>query len=259
MSLADKARRLLELHRPGDPVVLPTVWDAWSAKAAAAQGFAGLTVGSHPVAAARGRADNEGMSLDEMLTEVAVVTAAVDLPVSADLESGYGADPDDVVDGLLVAGAVGLNVEDTIHGEQGRRRTSEEHAAYVAALREAAGRRGVPVVINARTDALLRPSSGQSRQDALAEAIARLSAAAAAGASSLYPVGVHDDTTWRQLAYQLPLPLNALAHPGTDDLHRLRRLGVGRVSFGPRLQQALGAHADVLLSPWAPRSAGPSA
>lgn len=252
MTLAESARRLRDLHRPGDPVVLPTVWDAWSARTVAAQGFGALTVGSHPVATAQGRPDNEGMTLEEMLACVAVVTAAVEVPVSADLESGYGVEPDAVVEGLLAAGAVGLNVEDTVHGEGGRRRSVEEHAAYVAGLREAADRRGVHVVVNARTDALLHPRSGQSPDEALEEGLDRLRAAAAAGADSLYPVGVHDDATWARLTSELSLPLNALAHPGTDDLPRLRRLGVGRISFGPRLQSAITEAMQTLVQPWAP-------
>ena len=252
MSLVSAARRLKELHRPGDPVVLPTVWDAWSARTVAARGFYALTVGSHPAAVARGRTDNEGMGLEEMLACVAVVTGAVDIPVSADLGSSNGDQPDVLVEGLLAAGAVGLNVEDTVHDEGGRRRTVEEHASYVAGLREAADRRGVPVVVNARTDALLHPRPGQGPDAAREEAVERLRAAAAAGADALYPVGVHDDATWRVLIRRLPLPLNALAHPGSDNLERLRRLGVGRVSFGPRLQSALTETMESLVRPWRP-------
>ena len=95
------------------------------------------------------------MALDEMLARVAVVAQAVDVPVSADLESGYGADPDLLVEGLLAAGAVGVNLEDTVHSDGDRLRTPEEHAEYIRGVREAADAFHVHVVVNARTDILL--------------------------------------------------------------------------------------------------------
>jgi 2-methylisocitrate lyase-like PEP mutase family enzyme len=86
--LKERAEVLLALHQPGNPVILPTVWDAWSARLAVDAGFAALTVGSHPVADSIGRSDNEGMTFDELLTRVKQITAAVDVPVSVDIESG---------------------------------------------------------------------------------------------------------------------------------------------------------------------------
>ena len=88
-ALPQRATALLELHQPGNPVILPTVWDAWSARLATDAGFAALTVGSHPLADSIGKPDNEGMSFDDVLTRVAQITAAVDVPVSVDIESGY--------------------------------------------------------------------------------------------------------------------------------------------------------------------------
>lgn len=249
LDLAERADLLRRLHVPGDPVVLPTVWDAWSARLAAAQGFQGLTVGSHPVAAAEGGDDGEGLSLEHMLARVAVVVSAVNIPVSADLESGYGVEPDLLVEGLLAAGAVGVNLEDTVHSEGDRVRTTSEHAAYIRGVREAADERGVHVVVNGRTDILLHRIGPE--EDRLDRAIERLSALADAGADALYPVGVHDDATWQRLVGALPLPLNALAHPGRDDLGRFRRLGVGRISFGPRLQQVAESMLVPVLRPWA--------
>ncbi|HEY9267713.1 MAG TPA: isocitrate lyase/phosphoenolpyruvate mutase family protein, partial [Mycobacterium sp.] len=126
--LKGRAETLLALHRPGDPVILPTVWDAWSARLAVDAGFAALTVGSHPVADSVGKPDNEGMTFDDLLTRVAQITAAVDVPISVDIESGYGEDPARLIEGLLSVGAVGLNIEDTVHSEGGRLRSADEHA-----------------------------------------------------------------------------------------------------------------------------------
>lgn len=248
MSLASKAQDLLALHQPGRPVVAPTVWDAWSARLAVDNGFAALTIGSGPVAAALGREDNEDLSLDQMLAQVALITGAVDVAVSADLESGYGAEPARIVDGLLAAGAVGLNLEDTVHGEGGRLRSSAEHAEFVGGLRAAADRAGVHVVINARTDILLK---GIGEPDGrVAASIEKLRAAAEAGADVLYPVGFHDDDTLRRLTAELPLPVNAIARPEAGDLAHLAGLGVARISFGPFWQRAAAVAAAQLLGPW---------
>ena len=136
--LEERAAALLALHQPGNPVVLPTVWDAWSAKLAVDAGFAALTVGSHPVADSIGKSDNEGMTFDDLLARVVEITDAVQVPVSVDIESGYGEAPTRLIDGLLGVGAVGLNIEDTVHSEGGRLRSSTEHAELVGALRAAA-------------------------------------------------------------------------------------------------------------------------
>lgn len=229
-------------------MILPTVWDAWSANLAAQAGFAGLTVGSHPVADSIGRSDNEGMTFGELLTRVTQITAAVDLPVSVDIESGYGQTPESLIDGLVEVGAVGLNIEDTVHSEGGRLREAQEHADFVGRLRRAADAVGVHVVINARTDIFLRQIGDES--DRTARAVARLALCAEAGADSLYPVGFHTDEVYRELVEALPLPVNAIADPATGDRAHLASLGVGRVSFGPLFQVNLAARATELLAAW---------
>lgn len=246
--LKGRAETLLALHRPGHPVVLPTVWDAWSARLATGAGFAALTVGSHPVADSVGKADNEGMSFDDLLTRVAQITAAVDVPVSVDIESGYGEQPARLIDGLLSVGAVGLNIEDTVHGDGGRLRSSGEHAALVGALRAAADDAGVHVVVNARTDLFLRQDGDES--DRVDRAIARLREAADAGADVLYPVGVHPPEVMKKLTSELPLPVNAIARPEASDPASYGPLGVARISFGPFWQAALAERSREILGRW---------
>jgi 2-methylisocitrate lyase-like PEP mutase family enzyme len=248
MTLDEKAATFLALHRPGEPVVAPTVWDPWSAEVAAAEGFAALTVGSSPAAAAVGRRDGEDLTLAEMLAQVRLIAAAVDVPVSADLESGYGAEPARIVEGLLEAGAIGLNIEDTVHSEGDRIRDAAEHADLVSALRAAADDTGVHVVVNARTDVILDEiGPAESRVD---RAIERLRVAAAAGADVLYPIGFPSEVDQRRLCAELPLPVNALGRPGVDTLAGLASLGVGRISFGPYLQRALARAAKEELASW---------
>ena len=247
-SLQDRAAALLALHRPGDPVVLPTVWDAWSAALAVQAGFAALTVGSHPVADSIGRADGGGMTFDEVLTRVAQITEAADVPVSVDIEAGYGEPAQRLIDGLLGVGAVGLNIEDTVHHQGKRLRSVSEHAELVAALRQAADAAGVHLVVNARTDLFLRADGDEA--DRVERAVARLTAAADAGADVLYPVGRHDPDTLRRLTSELALPVNAIAQPDLADPASYGPLGVARISFGPFLQVALATRARELLQRW---------
>lgn len=247
--LKGRADALLALHRPGDPVILPTVWDAWSARMAVAAGFAALTVGSHPVADSVGKPDNEGMTFDDLITRVAQITAAVDVPISVDIESGYAETPERLIEGLLSVGAVGLNIEDTVHSDGGRLRSSAEHAELVGGLRSAADSAGVHVVVNARTDLFLRQDGDEA--DRVDRAIARLIEAADAGADVLYPVGRHDAGTLKRLSDELPLPINAIALPDQDDPASFGPLGVGRISFGPFFQAALAARGKEILARWA--------
>lgn len=247
-TLAELATTLADLHVPGDPVVLPTVWDAWSAKVAVDAGFRGLTVGSHPLADSLGYEDGEKMPFKVALARVAEITRAVDVPVSVDVESGYGKKPKRIVEGLLDAGAVGLNIEDTVHGEDGRMRSAEEHAELIAGLRAAADSAGVPVVINARTDTFKNKLGPDiSRVDT---AIERMLLCAEAGATSLYPVAFHDEATLRTICASLPLPVNAIADPVNGDLEMIRRAGAGRVSFGPLWQMGLGKVSAEWLGRW---------
>jgi 2-methylisocitrate lyase-like PEP mutase family enzyme len=249
--LATKAQQLNALHHSGTTLVLPTVWDAWSARAVVDAGFPALTIGSHPLADSRGQTDNEGMTLDDALDGIRRITSAVDVPVSADVESGYDTAPAALVERVLEAGAVGINVEDTVHSE-GRMRSLEEHADYIGGLRAAADAAGVELVINARTDAFFQTT--QVFDDPLAEAIARLQACEAAGSRCSYPVKAPDADAVRALLAELSWPINVIAHPvngsTAGSLEDLRALGVHRVSFGPLLQMTLTGPLTDLVSPW---------
>ena len=249
--IATRATRLLELHHSGTTLVLPTVWDAWSARAVVEAGFPALSIGSHPLADSRGQTDHEGMTLADACEGIARVTGAVDVPVSADVESGYGVAPAELVERVLEAGAVGVNLEDTVHSENGRMREPDEHAEFIGAVRAAADATGIDLVINARTDVFLKPDRFA---DPLAEAITRLKACEAAGARCVYPVKAPDADTVRTLLAELSGPVNVIAHPvqgsAAGSLDDLRALGVQRVTFGPLLQGALTATIGDLVSPW---------
>ena len=166
--LIGRAERLAALHAEGHPLVLPTVWDAWSARTAVRAGFTALTIGSHPLADSRGAEDHEGQSFGEVVAAVRPIIASVDVPVSVDLEAGYGQDPADLIAGLLEAGGVGLNVEDTVHSQGGRVRSTEEHAAYVAGPARGGRQRrgaGVDQRPHGPVPARRRPRGGARRRD----------------------------------------------------------------------------------------------
>lgn len=250
--VAARARTLLDLHHTGRTLVLPNVWDAWSARTVADAGFPALSIGSHPLADSRGQGDGEDMTLDDALDGVRRICSAVpDVPVTADLESGYGAAPAELVERLLEAGAVGLNLEDTVHSEGGRMRSLQEHADYIGAVRQAADAAGVDVVINARTDVFI---TDDPIDDPLGEALARLRACEEAGARCVYPVAVPDAATLRSLLEALSGPVNVIASPRdgsrAGSLEDLRAMGVHRVTFGPLLQRELAPELAALVAPW---------
>ena len=252
IDVVQRGSTLVDLHRSGEIVVLPTVWDAWSAKLAVDAGFHGLTVGSHPVADAIGSADGEQMDLADYLRQVRLIAESVDVPVSADVESGYGLSAADLIGRVIDAGAVGVNIEDTVHSENGRVRELAEHADYIGAAVAAAEQAGVPFVVNGRTDALKHGTDVFA--DPLAEAVARSVAMADAGALSVYPVGLPDAVAVGKLVGAVDVAVNVTADPvkghPAGDLPTLRSLGVRRVSFGPLWQMALAESAAEMVKHW---------
>ncbi|MEU6765641.1 isocitrate lyase/phosphoenolpyruvate mutase family protein [Streptomyces sp. NPDC046853] len=247
----ERAQRLKQLHADHKPLVLPTVWDVWSARTAAGAGFHALTIGSHPLADSRGADDHEGQTFEEVLAAVRPIIAAVDIPVSVDLEAGYGQEPADLIAGLIEVGGVGLNLEDTVHSDGGRVRSTQEHADYIAGLRAAADKAGVAVWVNGRTDLFLHADDPAGVLD---EAIERLRAMEQAGADSVYPVRIQDDDELlTAVTGAVAVPVNSTAHPVKHDLERFRRLGVGRITYGPLLQLALTDGMKDMLGPWAPQ------
>lgn len=260
VNVNDQGRALVELHTSGELFVLPTVWDAWSAKLAQDAGFKGLTVGSHPVANAFGEPDGEAFVLSEYLRQVERIADAVDIPVSVDIESGHGLYPAELTQRVLEAGAVGVNIEDTVHGEEGRVRGRQEHADFVAAVVEAATSEGVPFVVNGRTDALVHGT--ELYEDPLAEAIARCQLMEQAGALSVYPVKLPSREAMAAVVGAVSVAVNATVNPAegvpggiltgdaSGDLAALRELGVRRISFGPLWQAALEGPAVGMLDAW---------
>jgi 2-methylisocitrate lyase-like PEP mutase family enzyme len=229
MSAAEQAGRLRALHRPGDPLLLVNAWDPPSARRLARDGYPAIATTSAGVAEALGYEDGNVTPADEMLAAVARIASVVDVPVTADLEAGYGLEPPELVQGLLDAGAVGLNYEDTDH-EHGGLGDAERQAERLAAIKEAGRAAGVDVVLNARVDVFLHDGE-------LDEAVRRGRLYARAGADCVYPIGVRGRESIRRLVDEVGAPVNVLIMPGGLTLAQLAELGVARASFGSGLMR----------------------
>jgi len=246
MTQAEKAAAFHALHIKGDPVILFNIWDPGSAQVVAKQGAKALATGSAPVAMALGSADGEQLPLDLAMENFARIAAATDLPVSMDLEGGYGVDAETVAattTRALETGAVGFNFEDQVVGGDGLHPVALQ-ATRVAAMRAAAEAFGVAAFINARTDIFLKAKPETHSATMLDEAITRAKAYADAGASGFFAPGLKDEAMIERLCREAPVPVNIIALPGTPPNDRLASLGVARISYGPvpyrQMMAALG-------------------
>ena len=232
--LSSRADQLRRLH--DGFLVLPNAWDAGSARALAAMGFDAIATTSSGVSDALGYADRQVTPVDEMFAAVARIARAVDVPVSADLEGGYGLTAQELAARVVDSGAVGLNIEDTDHSSGSKTLiVAESHAGYLGGIKESARARGVDLFLNARVDVHLRQiGDPDSRLD---EALRRGRLYLEAGADSVYPIFVNDDATLAPLI-ALGAPVNVLFRPDGPSLDHLETLGVRRVTFGGHIQEA---------------------
>jgi 2-methylisocitrate lyase-like PEP mutase family enzyme len=234
MSIDDRAAHFRSLHTPGTPLILHNIWDAGSAATVARKGAAAIATGSWSIAAANGYADGEKIPRDLLIATLRRIVAATDLPVTVDLESGYG-NGDALADTIrlsIEAGAVGCNLEDS-HPADGSLRDIEDAAARLAMARRAADALLPGFFINARTDVYLQPSEGDG-EAALGETLARGRAYAEAGADGLFVPGLAELPMIEKLAQAAPLPLNIMRQSETPRIKDLANVGVARVSHGPR-------------------------
>lgn len=233
----DRAQSFRRLHAGPGILVLPNAWDVVTARLVEESGFPAIATSSAGVAWALGYVDGERISRGEMLAVVGRIAASVRVPVTADMEAGYGATAEAAAEtarGVIAAGAIGLNLEDGAN--DGRLVDIALHQDRIRAMRETGAAAGVPLVINARTDAFeVRDWSPAER---LAAAVQRANAYCAAGADCLFVPHVSDAATIRQLAREIEGPLNIIAGPPAPSIPELERLGVRRASLGPRVSQA---------------------
>ncbi|GCD97136.1 isocitrate lyase/PEP mutase family protein [Embleya hyalina] len=235
----DTALTFRALHTNSAPLALANVWDAAGARLVVEAGARAVATTSAGVAWGLGAADGDLLGRDRALELIARVVAAVEVPVTADIESGFGVDPDGVAEtvrGVLAAGAVGINLEDASHGGPTPLRPIADQAERIAAARAAADAADIPLYLNARVDTYLRGTGEPA--DRLRETLDRATAYLAAGADGIFVPGVIDPPTIAALTASLTAPLNILVGPGAPDVAELGRLGVARVSLGSAVAEA---------------------
>ena len=253
--MTDKFEAFRVLHVPGDPLVLFNIWDAGSAKAVAAAGARAIATGSYGVACARGSSDGENLSLDAALANLCEILGVTDLPVSIDMEAGYGANAAAVgrsVARASQAGAAGINMEDRLPGE-----TALLPAREAAARIEAAAATGL--FVNARCDVFRGQDAAVDGGALVAATLERARAYADAGASGLFVPFLADARCIAAICEGSPLPVNILWSEPCGDRAALAALGVARISHGHQPWAAamawLGEQAAAVLGGAVPRNA----
>src|SRR5262245_3827158 len=228
-----KANALLKMHDRSRILVLPNAWHVASARVFEEAGFAAIASTSAGVAAVLGCPDGEQVSREEMAEAVRRIVRGVKVPVTADMEAGYGPSPDAVrqtVRAVVAAGAVGMNLEDSTSDADNPLFELEAQVERLQAAREAAKSLGVPIVINARTDVYLLSVGKESER--LSHAVRRANSYRDAGADCLFVPGVRDSATIKALVKAINGPVNVLAGPGTPPVAELQQLGAARLSVG---------------------------
>ncbi|UIP00547.1 isocitrate lyase/phosphoenolpyruvate mutase family protein [Halobaculum sp. CBA1158] len=244
----DRARTFRALHEDSDGAfVLANAWDVASALMYERQGFAAVATSSAGVAASLGYPDGERVPREEMIAATRRIAESVALPVSADIEAGYGDAPDAVgetVARAIEAGAIGVNLEDGTGDPADPLTATDDHAAAISAARAAADESDVPAVVNARTDVFWAGVGDPS--DRLDRAVARANAYVDAGGDCAFVPGVTDRETIAALADRIDAPLNVLGGPGAPPVPDMGDLGVARVSVGSGPMRATLAALDAI-------------
>jgi 2-methylisocitrate lyase-like PEP mutase family enzyme len=234
-----KAASFRVLHSGREILLLPNVWDVASARLIEESGFKAAATSSAGIAFSLGYPDGQRISREQMLAVIARIAKAVRVPVTADVEAGYGKTPEDAgrtARAVVEAGAVGMNLEDAIGDSPSVLVELPLQLEKIRAVREMASRLRVPLVLNARTDMyLLQIGDPAERYD---ETVRRLSAFREAGADCVFAPGLRDAPTIGRLVADLKCPINILAGPGSPSVPELSKLGVARVSLGSATMRA---------------------
>lgn len=235
MTQAEKAQRLLELHHGETPLVLINAWDAASACIVEQSGFPAIATSSAALANALGCPDGQKLQWHELLNAIRRISAAVLVPVTADIEAGFSSGAQQLtaaIDDVIAAGAVGVNLEDALpgQGDRGPLYPVAEQVVRIQAARKAAENRCIHLVINARTDAYWQ--AGVTPEEAMRNTLERGKAYLKAGADCVFAPGLRDPGQIRTLVEEFNAPINVLAVAGAPSIPELQKLGVKRISMG---------------------------
>lgn len=238
-----KALRFHELHHGSSPLLLPNAWDAASACIFEQAGFQAVATTSSGLAASLGYQDGQQIRRDMLIEVVTRIARVLSIPLSVDLEAGYGSDTNDVLEtvkAIIAAGAVGINIEDSTKQQTPSLVDISAQVELLQAIREITNNVGMPLVINARTDVFLLSSEPTATN--VDEAIRRANAYRQAGADCLFLIGVSDASTIEHLVQAIDGPINVVGSPSAPTIPELAQLGVARISFASGLMRAALAH-----------------
>jgi len=231
--LKKKAEAFLAMHHGAAPLLLVNVWDVASARIVEEAGFPALATTSAGIAFAQGHPDGQKIHADRMFAQITQIAGAVSVPVTADVEAGYGEGPErafQTARNVIFGGCVGMNFEDATGDPTRPLAELPVQLERIRSIREAAAKFEVPLVLNARTDVyLLQVGDPAKRYD---EAVRRLSAFRDAGADCVFVPGLRDAETIGRIVRDLRCPVNVLAVPGSPSVAELAALGVRRISLG---------------------------
>lgn len=235
MTQAEKAQRLLELHHGETPLVLVNVWDAASACIVEQAGFPAIATSSAALANSLGCPDGQKLQWHEMLGAIRRISSSVRVPVTADIEAGFSSSVQQLsaaIDDVIAAGAVGVNLEDALpgHGDRGPLYNLADQVARIQAARRAGDKRGIHLVINARTDAYWQ--DGVPAEDAMRNTLERGKAYLKVGADCIFIPGLRNEEQIHSVVQEFNSPINILASAGAPSIPELQKLGVKRISMG---------------------------
>lgn len=231
----EKAKRFYDLHHSGKLLILPNVWDCLGANLLESLHYPAIATASASVAFTNGFDDGQRISFDSVLAILKRITGSVSVPVSADIESGFADNNDQLrqnIKQLLATGIVGINIEDTDKASNSIV-PIEVQCEKVKLIRSVSKEMGVSLFINARADVYLRGKNFDTPESKFEEALKRGSAYKEAGADCFYPIGMNRQEDIKGVVDQLQMPVNVLTIPGIPELNLLNDMGVARVSLGP--------------------------
>jgi 2-methylisocitrate lyase-like PEP mutase family enzyme len=237
MNQKEKAERFRELHHSGKMLVLTNIWDPLGALLMENLGYPAIATASAAIAYANGYNDREKIPFMDLLALLTRITTSVNLPVTADIESGYAGNDNQLQENiklLLNAGIVGINIEDTNHKTHSFQ-SVESQCNKIRLIRKSADEMGIPLFINARTDVYLHEKNFATAKAKFDEVIKRGLAYKEAGADGFFPITLKQEEEIKELIDRVKLPLNIITMPGINYLKTLSKIGVARVSLGPSL------------------------
>jgi 2-methylisocitrate lyase-like PEP mutase family enzyme len=231
-----KAENFLALHKQEKLLVLPNIWDPIGARILEAKGFPAAATSSAAISSSLGYRDGQKIKLSTHLDIIERIVKSVDIPVTADIESGYALDIKNLkvsINKVFDTGVAGINIEDSVE-EEGSLRNIDEQCQRITTVREVAEKRGLHLVINARIDYFLSESK-EPMEKVIEEAVKRADVYIKAGADCVYPIGVLDFETITTLRKEISSPINILGSHKSILLTNMQEIGINRVTFGPFL------------------------